>query len=212
VLDILKIARMTLAGLWAVAACGCLLEDQRRAVPSYDTTTRQLIQLGGDLDGDGRLDQWTYLDGNRPLRGEADTDGDGRIDRWEYFDERSQLTCVGLSSQNDGVEDSWSWAAGDERRVDRSRARDRRIDRREFYRGERLIRAEEDGNGDGRIDRWDRYEDGVLREAAFDTSWAGNRPDHRLVYDARGRFLRLEADTDRDGQFVVVPGATEVPR
>jgi hypothetical protein len=204
---------MPAVGLWALTASACLLEEQSRAVPSYDATNRRLIQLASDLDRDGRLDQWTYLDGNRPLRGEADTDGDGRIDRWEYFDERSQLERVGVSSLNDGIEDSWHWAGRDgERRVDRSRARDRRIDRREFFRDGQLVRAEDDGNGDGRTDRWDRYEDGVLREAAFDTSFAADRPDHRLLYDAQGKFVRVEADPDRDGRFAVVTGATEVPR
>ena len=197
----------------ALAGAGCLLDNQRRAVPSYDTTTRRLVQLAGDLDGDGRLDQWTYLDGNRPLRGEADSDGDGRIDRWEYFDSTAKLERVGLSSRNDGVEDTWTWVERDgERRVDRARGRDRRIDRREFLRDGQVMRAEEDANGDGRADRWDRYEAGVLREAAFDTSFAIGRPDRRLVYDARGRFVRAEADPDRDGRFEIVPGATEVAR
>lgn len=171
-------------------------------MPSYDPVTRRLIQLAGDLDGDGRLDQWTYLDGNRPLRGEADTDGDGRIDRWEYFDARARLERVGGSSLQDGVEDTWTWVSRDgERRVDVSRSRDRRVDRHEYFQGDALVRAEQDDNGDGRIDRWERYERGVLREAAFDTSHAAARPDRRLVYDEKGQFLRLEVDPDRDGRF-----------
>lgn len=57
----------------------------KRAQPSYDDFTGRLVQLSADQDGDGRADQWTYLDGNRPLRGEADANADSRIDRWEYF-------------------------------------------------------------------------------------------------------------------------------
>src|SRR5690242_2927807 len=62
------------------AACATASNDQKRVVASYDPFTRQLIQLSADQNGDGRIDQITYLDGNRPLRGEGDADGDGRID------------------------------------------------------------------------------------------------------------------------------------
>ena len=79
--------------------------------PVYDTYSGRLIQLSADQNGDGQIDQWTYLEGNRPLRGEADADGDGRIDRWEYFDANAQLTRVGTSSLNDGIEDTWTYLA-----------------------------------------------------------------------------------------------------
>ena len=182
----------------------------RGASPSYDTFTQQLVQLQADQDGNGRIDQWSYFDGNRPLRGEGDTVGDGRIDRWEYFDERAALTRVGTSNLNDGIEDTWTWvvAEGGESHIDRSRRRDRQIDRREYYRDGVLVRAEEDTNADGRPDRWDRYEGAVLRQAEFDTTLAGGRPNRRLVYDAAGRFQHVEADLERDGSFVILSGGT----
>jgi hypothetical protein len=185
-------------------AVGCgSMATPRRVVPSYDVFTSQLIQLAADQNSDGRLDQWTYLDGGRPIRGEADLDGDGRIDRWEYFGPQSELRYVGTSSRNDGIEDRWSWAATNngEARMDRSRERDRRIDRREFFQGPTLIRAESDANGDGRVDRWDRYEAGVLREVAFDTSFTRERADRRVLYDSTGRYSAIEADPDGDGRF-----------
>jgi hypothetical protein len=180
------------------------------AVPSYDDFTRQLIQVQADQDGDGRIDQWSFFDGNRPLRGEADTDTDGRIDRWEYFDGQSALTKIGTSSKNDGIEDTWTWVqpVNGESRVDRSRRRDRQIDRREYFQGPTLIRAEEDTNADGRPDRWDRYEGTVLRQAEFDTTLSAGRPNRRLLYDPQGRFLRIEADPEFDGSFVVLSGVT----
>jgi hypothetical protein len=183
--------------------------DQSRARASYDPFTSKLIQLSADTNRDGQIDQWTFLDGNRPLRGEADTDHDGRIDRWEYFNESAQLVRVGSSSANDGIEDTWTYVQPIDgaSRVDRSRARDRHIDRREYMKGTVLLRVEEDTNGDGLLDRWDRYEDGVLVEAAYDTSFAAARPDRRLRYDAQGRFMAVEADVERDGTFVTLTGA-----
>jgi hypothetical protein len=91
--------------------------------------------------------------------------------------------------------------------IDRSRNRDRQIDRREFFAGDALVRAEEDANGDGRTDRWERYDGGTLREASFDTSFAAGRPDRRLLYDEQGRFVAIEADAERDGTFVRLTGA-----
>jgi hypothetical protein len=176
-------------------------------VPDYDTFSGRLIVLGADQNGDGQLDQWTYLEGNRPLRGEGDTDGDGRIDRWEYFDRDARLTEVGSSSLNDGVEDTWTWVApiNGEARVDRSQRRDRQIDRREFYKGATLVRVEKDMNGDGKADTWERYDGGRLVEASFDTTFSSGRPDRRVAYDERGRVLRIEVDAERDGTFVRVP-------
>jgi hypothetical protein len=191
------------------ALAGCADDSRaRRIVPSYDPFTSRLVQMSADQNGDGQVDQWTFLDGNRPLRGEADTDGDGRIDRWEYFDTGSVLVSVGTSSLNDGIEDTWTFAAPNaqgETRVVRSRNRDRQWDRVEFFRGTELVRTEDDANGDGRADRWDRYERNVLREAAFDTTLRRGRPDRRLQYDVAGQFVAIEADQDGDGIFERLP-------
>lgn len=195
-------------GLMAMACGAALPADGPRAVPAYDTYSGRLIQLSADQNGDGSMDQWTYLEGNRPLRGEADADGDGRINRWEYLDANAQLTRVGTSSLNDGVEDTWTYL-GDvdgERRVAHSRRRDRHIDRQEFFRGDALSRAEEDTNADGRTDRWDRFEGAVLREVAFDMSRSGGRANRRLLYDETGRFTAVEDDADGDGTFVRMTG------
>lgn len=194
--------------------CGCEAERATRlAVPNYDDFTGRLLQLNADQNGDGRVDQWTYLDGNRPLRGEADTDGDGRIDRWEYFDAQSVLTLIGSSSLGDGIEDTWTrpaLTADGEQHVSRSRQRDHRADRHEYFRGEALVRAEEDSNGDGRIDKWERYEGTSLREAAFDTTFTRGRADRRVLYDAQGQSV-VETDPDGDGQFVRVQGQRVFP-
>lgn len=187
----------------------------RAVVPSYDDYTRRLLQLSADQNGDGQIDQLTYLDGNRPLRGEADVDGDGRIDRWEYFEADGRVLTIGSSSRNDGVEDTWTSTAATadgETHIASSSKRDRVRDRHTFYKGQALLRVEEDTNGDGLIDQWDRYEGTVLREVAFDLSFSRGRPDRRAIYDPQGRFISIEVDPEGDGTFVRVPGATEQPR
>lgn len=204
-----QLRELVAAGCIAAIA-GCAAPNQQRAVPSYDDFTGRLIQLHADQNGDGRIDQWSYVDGSRPLRGEADTDGDGRIDRWEYFDASAALTLIGTSSRGDGVEDTWTYPSpspdGDTLVVT-SRNRDRAPDHREYFRGESLVRTEDDTNDDGRIDKWQRYEGSTLREAAFDTSFERGRADRRVQYDEKGRFAYVEEDTDGDGTFVRVEGA-----
>ena len=184
-------------------------------VPSYDDYTRRLLQLSADQNGDGRIDQWTYLDGNRPLRGEADADGDGRIDRWEYFDADGKVSTIGTASRNDGIEDTWTSTAatGDgEMHIATSSQRDRVRDRHTYYKGQALLRVEEDTNGDGLIDKWDRYEGTVLREVSFDMSFSRGRPDRRALYAPRGQFIGVEIDPEGDGTFVRAPGEPEKPR
>jgi hypothetical protein len=202
-----------IACLSLLPACSPLPPQNGRVVPSYDDFSRRLMRLSADQDGDGRHDQWTYVDGNRTLRGEADTDADGKIDRWEYFGPDGALTSVGTSSRNDGVEDSWAMTApAGETHLARSTARDRVMDRHEYFRGETLLRVEEDTNRDGLIDKWDRYEGAVLREVAFDMTFSRGRADRRATYDARGRFIGVEIDPDGDGTFVAAPGEPEKPR
>lgn len=180
---------------------------------TYETSSRLLVRLDVDADGDGFVEQRTYLNGSVPLRTEIDTDQDGRVDRWEYVDRRAQLLKVGASSVNDGREDRWVYpeAAGGEQRVDRSTERTSRVDRREFYHGGTIARAEEDTNQDGVFDKWERYEGGVLREVAYDTTHIAGRADRRVFYDARGVYLRLEAGEDGDGQFERMQRAAAQP-
>jgi hypothetical protein len=186
----------------AVAAAGC--DQASTAVhPVYDHRTRQLVRLDADQDRDGRIDARSYMAVNVPLRTEIDTDRDNRIDRWEYVDEASRVFMIGTSSRGDGLEDRWTLTGqtNDERTLLMSRARDRRIDRREFYRDDALVRAEEDANADGRADRWEVWRGGVLRELSFDSAGSSGRADSRLTYDAGGRFELFEVDRDRDGLF-----------
>ena len=182
--------------LLAAMGGACSLKPAPRAIPSYDPFTAKLVLLSADQNGDGVLDQWSYMDGDSPLRGEADTDGDGRIDRWEYFGAKAELVKVGTSSRNDGVEDTWSYPApvNGETVVDISRHGDRLVDRHEYYRGQTLVRVEEDVNSDGLIDKWERYEGAVLRQADFDTTFSTGKPNKHVRYDAQGKLQTLEGN------------------
>ena len=193
-------------GLALVALTTACAADVPSVSARYDPATLRLVEIVSDLNRDGRPDHWAYMNGTRVQRAEIDGDGDGRVDRWEYYLPDGSLQRVGTSSAGDGVADSWAWAedATGERRVDVASSRDGVVDRREFYRGDALVRVEQDADRDGRVETWQIFEEGRLREVRIDTSGRGTA-DRRLVYDRDGRFVGVWVDADGDGAFDPVP-------
>jgi hypothetical protein len=205
-------AAAILAGVWIQ---GCSDPDRARlkatTKPAYDNATGQLQELTFDANRNGRIDTWTEMEGNRPLRSRIDTNEDGTVDRWEYYDASGKLVRVGFSRKAAGRPDAWAYSTP-EGRLDRiessSVADNERIDRWEYYDAagvpgadgtSPLLRVEEDTNHDGRRDKWEHYADGVVRTAEFDENGDG-RPDRRLTYDAAA-LVRIETTPDAAGHY-----------
>jgi hypothetical protein len=200
-----RTSRTLLIGLSFTGVCACNGAAKHTATirPSYDKATGQLKELAYDANGNGRVDTWTDMNGSRPLRSRVDINEDGKIDRWEEYDENGGLTKVGFSRTDNGKPDAWvfSGADGRVRRIEISSTGDSsRIDRWEYYdatqsgpdgRGA-LVRAEEDTNHDGRPDKWETYEHGILKTVAFDENGKG-RPTRRLIYSSSARVV-IESD------------------
>ena len=194
-------------------ACSDPERDRLRATtkPSYDRSTGKLTELTYDANKNGRIDTWTAMDGSRPLRSRIDRDEDGKIDRWEYYDEKGALAKVGFSRNDDGKVDAWAYAGADGKvqRIQVSSAGDeKKIDRWEYYDESvalnadgtgTLLRADEDTDGDGRADKWETYEGGAVRTAAFDENGDGT-PDRRLTYQGTTLVL-VESVPDAGGKF-----------
>jgi hypothetical protein len=205
-----------LAAVLSAHACADPERDRLKATTraTYDKSSGRLTELTFDANKNGRIDTWTEMDGNRPVRSRIDQNEDGRIDGWEYYDDKGKLSKVGFSRKSDGKPDAWAYSTPDGR-IDRievsSLGDESRIDRWEFYEGFKpeliaaggsvgpLLRVEADTNGDGRRDKWERYADGVLASAEFDENGDG-RPDRRLTY--RGAELVLiETAPDASGAY-----------
>jgi hypothetical protein len=187
----------------SLAACaGGNTDGAKQIEPEYDQQTGKLKLLKYDSDQDGRVDTTSYMDGARVLRIEIDKDQDGKVERWEYYDADRKLEKVGFSRSGDGKEDAWSFAGSDGSvtRIEISAARDGKITRTEFYEKEIPVRAEEDTDGDGLLDKWETFEAGRLASVAFDTARRGS-PDRRLTYSSGGD-ARVEVDPDGDGRFM----------
>jgi hypothetical protein len=204
---------MLLATTLAQLSCSDPDRERLKATTkaSYDKTSGRLRELTFDANKNGRVETWTDMDGNRPLRSRIDSNEDGRIDRWEYYDEAGKLFKVGFSRKNDGTPDAWAFSTpfGRLERVEMSSSGDdRRVDRWEFYDlsvppsadgTSPLLRVEEDTNHDGRPDKWERFENGVVRFVEFDESHDG-RPDRRLTYrDAE--LVLIETAPDASGTY-----------
>ena len=203
---------MLVIGMLFTGVCGCNGATTHSATirPSYDKATGQLKELAYDANGDGRVDTWTEMNGSTPLRSRVDINGDGKIDRWEEYDENGGLAKVGFSRTDNGKPDAWVFSGDDGkvRRIEISSTGDSsRIDRWEYYdatqsgpdgRGA-LVQAQEDTNHDGRPDKWETYEHGILKTVAFDENGNG-RPTRRLIYSSTAR-VAIESDPDGSGQF-----------
>ena len=163
-----------------------------RVTPVYDAAGA-IRRIDYDVDRDGRIDMRAYLFNGRTVRIEADGNRDGVIDRWEYYGANGELARLGTSSESDGVEDTWVVQTADQMRVDISTRRDGVADRHELHEKGVAVRAEQDTNGDGRIDQWQRFDHGKLRELLIDTTQVSGRPNRRLVYADNGVLQRVES-------------------
>lgn len=178
------------AGILTAAALVACARDRVTAV--YDAGGA-IRRIDYDTDRDGRIDVRAYLFDGRTRRIEADGNGDGVIDRWEYYGVNGELARIGTSSESDGVEDTWVVQMDGRMRVDISTRRDGVADRHELHEKGIVIHAEQDTNADGRIDQWQTFDHGKLRELLIDTTLVSGRPNRRLVYADNGVLQRVES-------------------
>lgn len=162
--------------------------------PEYSPQGR-LARLTSDANGDGRVDTWAFMDGTRVVRVEVDENGDGAPDEWQYHAEPSP-SAAGTTGTSGAAQPPDRTL----QRVERATRHDGRITRREFFSDGALTRVEEDTDADGTIDKWETYRNGTLAMMELDTQKRGT-PDRRLVYDADGNFVRIEADRTGSGAF-----------
>jgi hypothetical protein len=182
-------AKLCIVLAFAMSLVAC---DRDRVLPIYDEAGT-LRRLDYDTDHDGRTDMRAYLANGRTVRIEADGNRDGVIDRWEYYGGDGQLKRLGTSSEADGTEDMWVVQTGQQMRVDISTARNGVADRHEFHENGALARTEQDTNGDGRLDQWQQFANGRLREVLIDTSLSSGQPDRRLVYGPDGAVQHVDS-------------------
>ena len=195
----------SLAVLTALAAAACSPSRGSERPAEYDPETGRLRRLVVDVNENGRTDAVSVMDGARIEHVEVDLDENGKPERWDFYRGATTLERVGFSRLNDGIMDAQAFysAAGDIIRIEVSTQRDGRFNRVEFYEAGRLVRSEEDTNGDSRADKWETYRPNVdagpneppyaIASVAFDDSGRG-RPERRVMYGENGEPSRVEVD------------------
>lgn len=85
---------------------------------------------------------------------------------------------VGFSLRGDGVIDAWQFRdpKGVLLKIEVSRHQDGKVDRWEYYENDQLARVELDDNRDGRVEHWQTYDAGILIAEAWDRDGDG-KPD-----------------------------------
>ena len=193
-----------LLAMACLAACADPEKERlkKTTVPTYDKTTGRLKQLTHDMNKNGKIDTWVEMNGALPVSAKADLNEDGKLDRWEYYDEQGKLIKVGFSRTDAGKPDAWAFS-GPDGKVQRieisSLGDDKKIDRIEYYEADALVRAEDDTDQNGVIDKWSAYENGALKTAAFDEN-GDKRPDRRLTYNGADLVL-IETEPDGSGVY-----------
>jgi hypothetical protein len=219
-MGVLRVGRAWASSLCALAVLTCSgctsSTDRGRIEPVYDRQTGKLQILKYDSNSNNTIDTVSYMDGSRILRIEIDKDEDGKVERWEHYDADQRLEKVGFSRAGDGKEDAWSYAASDGSilRIEIATHGNGKVSRTEHYEHDTIVRAEEDSDADGIVDKWETYDasgtESRLALIAFDSQHRG-RPDRRLVYGGGG--VHVEVDPDGDGRFTTpeVGGGPEGP-
>ena len=111
-----------------------------------------------DANGDGQPDLTVVKSGTKELCRAADLDFDGHIDMWTYLDDSGRLRRRELDYDRDGsVDEIQLFNAGQIAEKRRASTPAKRLDTWEFYNGGRLVRAERDSDADGRVDQWWDY-------------------------------------------------------
>ncbi len=170
-----------------------------------------------DTDENGVIDRWEYYDAQGKLikvgesRGAAD-----RATPPPGTTPASGVPGLPLPATPDkqtGKPDTWAYFGPDGKLTETeflevSNTTDKEpVVRREFYANNIEVRAEEDTDGDGVMDRWERFENGRLVSVDFDDGHDG-KPDRRFVYDAAGGLAEIDSAPDAEGHYTkrVVPG------
>jgi hypothetical protein len=111
-----------------------------------------------DANGDGKPDVTIVSEGGKERCRASDLDFDGRVDLYSYLDKAGKLERRELDYDRDGAIDEIQ-IFKDGVIVEKQRATTlaKRLDTWETYEQGRLVKAERDADGNGRIDQWWEY-------------------------------------------------------
>jgi hypothetical protein len=138
------------------AASGGVERDVRVVHEECDTSSGSAEHL--DANGDGRADVTIVKEGGREVCRAVDLNLDGRVDVWAYMDDRGQLRRREYDFDRDGAIDQIvTYQGGGPTASQRATLLANRLDTWDYYQNGMLARTERDSDSDARVDQWWEY-------------------------------------------------------
>jgi len=153
-----------------------------------------------DMDNDGRIDRIAYLDSSKNLlQLDADTNGDGRMDTFQYY-EKGIVTRIERDIDADGhIDERDILKKGKIINRERLNVSGQIVGLMSFDDKGRLLKWQRDTTGDGHMDTLYHYKAGKACLIAQDTN--GDGAFDVLVHMEQGRPRTREEDIDHDGRM-----------
>jgi hypothetical protein len=123
--------------------------------PSRPETGGPVVRKEVDLNGDGKIDMWTWFapDGAR-TKESLDLDYDGKIDETVIYEKNIRVRVEGFTSGRDRADTFKYYEKSKLVRIERDRNNDGQIDCWEYWENETVDRIGEDNDYDGNVDQW----------------------------------------------------------
>jgi hypothetical protein len=114
-----------------------------------------------DANGDGKPDIFMVKDGGHTVCYAVDLDFDGKIDEWVYLDQAGKVRRREFALSTDpAINKIEIYKDGQLAQVQKSTVLAGKLDTWQYYQAGKPVRAERDANGDGRVDEWWVYQQG----------------------------------------------------
>lgn len=147
------------------------------------------------LKAEDRLDKTTHyvthvFDGARELCSFSDINGDGRVDLWTYFDEsgapRRHEAAYGIDKN---VSEVAIYKNGQLDVVARDTMNSNHLDTWDHYANGKIVARERDKNGDGRLDEWWTFEQGSDQANIIQADPRSGKPDPATAMKVEVGFI-----------------------